>query len=88
MLTYQLDRCILKSLRGWSGTGLLYQNPRFKNPGNRDYTLDTLSPAFRAGVDLRSLHPVLQWDLKGQPRSATPSLGCLERIEMGGIFVP
>lgn len=88
LLTYQLDRCILKSLRGWSGTGLLYQNPRFKNPGNRDYTLDTLSPAFRAGVDLRSLHPVLQWDLKGQPRSATPSLGCLERIEMGGIFVP
>jgi hypothetical protein len=87
-LSYQFQHCILKSLRGWSGTNLLYQNPRFKNPGNRNYAIDTLSPAYRAGIDLRSQYPALQSDLLGQPRTATPTLGCLERIEMGGIFEP
>lgn len=87
-LSYQFQHCILKSLRGWSGTNLLYQNPRFKNPGNRNYAIDTLSPAYGAGIDLSTQYPALQFDLLGQSRTATPTLGCLERIEMGGIFEP
>jgi hypothetical protein len=66
----------------------LYQNPRFKNPGNRNYAIDTLSPAYGAGIDLSTQYPALQFDLLGQSRTATPTLGCLERIEMGGIFEP
>ncbi|MEY4913162.1 MAG: hypothetical protein RL025_989, partial [Bacteroidota bacterium] len=45
-------------------------------------------PAYGAGIDLRSQYPALQFDLLGQSRTATPTLGCLERIEMGGIFEP
>jgi hypothetical protein len=72
---------ILRSSRGWTGSNLKYLYPRFKNPSNSIYEIDTLSPAFRAGEDLRPLYPVLEQDLKGKFRSSSPTLGCLERIE-------
>lgn len=80
-LTYNLRYSILRSLRGWRGQNLQYTNPRFKNSSERNYTIDTLSPAYRAGEDLRSAFPVLEFDLKGQRRAPIPTLGCIERIE-------
>jgi len=79
--TYNLRHSILRSLRGWRGQNLLYGNPKFKNPYERHYAIDTLSPAFRAGEDLRATYPALQWDLQGRMRAALPTLGCFERIE-------
>ena len=80
-VTYNLRYSILRSLRVWRGQNLRYANPRFKNPSERIYTIDTLSPAFRAGEDLRSTYPALGFDLQGRLRPAIPTLGCLERFE-------
>jgi hypothetical protein len=80
-MSYQFRHSILRSQRGWRGQNLLYGNPKFKNPSERRYSIDTLSPAFRAGEDLRATYPALQWDLQGRIRADIPTLGCLERIE-------
>jgi hypothetical protein len=80
-MSYQFRHSILRSQRGWRGQNLLYGNPKFKNPSERLYTIDTLSPAFRAGEDLRATYPALQRDLQGRIRADIPTLGCLERIE-------
>lgn len=79
--SYNIRYSILRSLRGWRGQNLLYTYPKFKNPSERIYAIDTLSPAFRAGEDLRSTYPALDFDLQGRIRPAIPTLGCLERIE-------
>ncbi|MFM8837461.1 MAG: hypothetical protein ACKOHH_02390, partial [Bacteroidota bacterium] len=79
--SYNIRYSILRSLRGWRGQNLLYTYPKFKNPSERNYAIDTLSPAYRAGEDLRSTYPALGFDLQGRIRPAIPTLGCLERIE-------
>jgi hypothetical protein len=59
-----------------------YANPKFKNPAENDFSIDTLSPAFRSGADLRLLYGGrLNSDLFDRPRSTTPTLGAQERIE-------
>lgn len=78
----QLSHNILRSQRTQLvGTNLLFVDPRFKNTSDKDFAIDTLSPAFRAGANLIPLYPSLQADLLGQLRSAQPTLGALERIE-------
>lgn len=78
----QLNHNILRSQRTQLvGNNLLYVDPRFKNTTDKDFAIDTLSPAFRAGANLIPLYPRLQADLLGQLRSTQPTLGALERIE-------
>ncbi len=78
----QLSHTILRSQRTQLvGNTLLFVDPRFKNTGEKDFAIDTLSPAFRAGANLVPLYPRLQTDLLGRPRGQQPTLGALERIE-------
>ncbi len=55
---------------------LLNENPKFIDPANFNYRLDTLSPAKDAGGPSSLL-----LDLDGNPRDADPDLGAYERIE-------
>ena len=55
---------------------LLNENPRFLDPGNFNYRLDTLSPAKDAGTP-----GDLLFDLDANPRDENPDLGAYERIE-------
>ena len=55
---------------------LLNENPRFLDPLNFNYRLDTLSPAKDAGVPSNLL-----FDLDANPRDENPDLGAYERIE-------
>lgn len=55
---------------------LLNENPRFLDPANFDYRLDTLSPAKDAGIPGDIL-----FDLDANPRDENPDLGAYERIE-------
>lgn len=78
----QLSHNILRSQRTQLvGTNLLFVDPRFKNTSDKDFAIDTLSPAFRAGANLIPLYPRLQADLLGQVRNAQPTLGAIERVE-------
>lgn len=63
------------------GTNLLYVSPRFRSTVDKDFSIDTLSPAYQAGLDLIPQFPSLSTDLLGNPRSILPTLGALERIE-------
>jgi hypothetical protein len=63
------------------GTALQFVNPRFKSPEDKNFSIDTLSPAYQAGLNLIPQFPVLANDLFGQPRSIMPTLGAIERIE-------
>ena len=78
----QLSHSILRNNRNQPpGTALQYVNPRFKSPEDKNFSIDTLSPAYQAGLNLIPQFPILANDLFGQPRSITPTLGAIERIE-------
>lgn len=80
--TAELSHTTLRSQRTQLvGTALQFADPRFKNVGEKNFEIDTLSPAFRAGANLIPLYPRLQTDLLGRSRAAQPTLGALERIE-------
>lgn len=80
--TVELSHTTLRSQRTQLvGTALQFADPRFKNVGEKNFEIDTLSPAFRAGANLIPLYPRLQTDLLGRSRAAQPTLGALERIE-------
>ncbi len=80
--TVELSHTTLRSQRTQLvGTALQFTDPRFKNVGEKNFEIDTLSPAFRAGANLIPLYPRLQTDLLGRSRAAQPTLGALERIE-------
>ena len=55
---------------------LLNEDPRFLDPANFNYRLDTLSPAKDAGMPTSLL-----FDLDANPRDENPDLGAYERIE-------
>jgi hypothetical protein len=77
-----LSHCIVQSETQRPGVDLGYSNPKFKNPSENDFSIDTLSPAFRRGTDLSNLWAGrLQTDLIDRPRATSPTLGALERIE-------
>jgi len=77
-----LSHCILQSETQRPGVALGYSNPKFKNPSENDFSIDTLSPAFRRGIDLRAVYGGrLLTDLIDKPRAISPTLGALERIE-------
>lgn len=63
------------------GTNMLYVDPRFRSTADKDFSIDTLSPAYQAGLNLIPQFPSLSTDLLGNPRSILPTLGALERIE-------
>ncbi|MFN3528545.1 MAG: hypothetical protein ACK417_01315 [Bacteroidia bacterium] len=78
----QLSHSILRTQRNPSpGGSLIFENPRFREPADKDFRIDTLSPAFGAGQNLVPQYPQLATDLFGQQRSITPTLGAIERIE-------
>ncbi len=78
----QLSHTILRTNRTQlPGTALQFVNPRFKSPEDKNFSIDTLSPAYQAGFNLLPQFPVLTHDLFGQPRSIMPTLGAIERIE-------
>lgn len=52
------------------------EDPKFSNPGDYDYSLDTLSPAKDRGLASEILT-----DLEGKERDSVPDLGAFERIE-------
>ena len=52
------------------------QNPRFIQPREGNFLLDTLSPAKDIGANLK-----YEIDLRGKPRDNQPDLGAYERIE-------
>jgi hypothetical protein len=80
--TAELSHTTLRSQRTQLvGTSLQFADPRFKNVGEKNFEIDTLSPAFRAGANLIPLYPRLQTDLLGRNRAVQPTLGALERIE-------
>lgn len=80
--TAELSHTTLRSQRTQLvGTALQFADPRFKNVGEKNFEIDTLSPAFRAGANLIPLYPRLQTDLLGRNRAVQPTLGALERIE-------
>lgn len=56
---------------------ILNENPKFIDPGNYDYHLDTLSPAKDHGSTMYRVSE----DLDGQERDSLPDLGVFERIE-------
>jgi hypothetical protein len=81
-ITTLLSYSIIQSETQRPGVQLLYTNPKFKNPSDNDFSIDTLSPAFQRGIDLRGLYGGrLQTDLIDQARASNPTLGALERIE-------
>lgn len=55
---------------------ILNEDPKFYDPREYMYTLDTLSPAKDAGVDIG-----LATDHDNKPRDAQPDIGAFERIE-------
>lgn len=55
---------------------LLNQDPKFINPSQYDYRLDTLSPAKNSGESIGILY-----DLDGNERDEFPDIGAYERIE-------
>lgn len=55
---------------------ILNEDPKFLDPSNYDYSLDTLSIAKDVGISLSIFQ-----DLEGKPRDAKPDIGALERIE-------
>ncbi|TRX61396.1 right-handed parallel beta-helix repeat-containing protein [Fulvivirga sp. M361] len=57
-------------------TNILNEDPRFFDPRDFGYSLDTLSPAKDAGTDIGIL-----FDLEGTQRDAMPDIGAFERIE-------
>ncbi|MFT5970653.1 MAG: hypothetical protein ACI8ZO_001167 [Flavobacteriales bacterium] len=59
----------------------LNQNPKFINPQEGIYLLDTLSVAKDAGINALAVE--IPFDLKGDSRAsdAAPDLGCYERVE-------
>lgn len=80
--TAELSHTILKSQRTQLvGTALQFSDPRFKNVSEKDFEIDTLSVAFRAGANLIPLYSRLQTDLVGRVRAVQPTLGALERTE-------
>ena len=52
------------------------EDPRFFDPRDQVYQLDTLSPAKDVGLDLG-----IRFDLEGKERDTAPDLGAFERIE-------
>jgi hypothetical protein len=77
-----LRHCIIQSETPRPGVQLGYANPKFKNPSENDFSIDTLSPAFQRGIDLRGLYGGrLETDLVDRQRASIPTLGALERIE-------
>lgn len=51
--------------------------PKFQDISNRDYRLDTLSPAIDAG---RNLSPAIEKDYNDEPRNGMPDAGALEKM--------
>ena len=75
------NNCIIKSTLNLNGTGNrmnldpLFVDPQAGNAGERDYHLDTLSPAINIGKDLSALFSI---DIEGNTRDALFDLGCYE----------
>lgn len=65
-------------LLGLPQTNIINTNPKFKNIGLLDFSLDTLSPA-KDKAPL--LSPLVDKDLEGKTRDAQPDIGAYERIE-------
>jgi hypothetical protein len=63
------------------GNQLIFALPNFVSPGEGNFAIDTLSPAFRAGEHLIPQFPQLATDLDGKIRQNPPTLGAIERIE-------
>ncbi|UII28148.1 right-handed parallel beta-helix repeat-containing protein [Fulvivirga maritima] len=59
-----------------TSNNIINEDPRFVNPGNYNYHLDTLSVAKDAGVNLG-----LSTDHDGNSRDANPDIGAFERTE-------
>jgi len=59
-----------------NGNNILNENPKFKNPNEYDFQLDTLSPAKDQGKT-----SIIKIDLLHQSRDSKPDLGAYERIE-------
>lgn len=57
-------------------SNILNKDPKFFDPREYIYTLDTLSPAKDAGIDIG-----LATDHDNRPRDAEPDIGAFERIE-------
>ncbi|MGB0521940.1 MAG: hypothetical protein ACPGJS_03215 [Flammeovirgaceae bacterium] len=55
---------------------LINIDPLFTSPFDKDYTLDTLSPAQNAGIDIG-----VAVDLEGTNRVGLPDLGAFERVD-------
>lgn len=61
---------------GYQDSNIINEDPRFEDPANYEYELDTLSPAKNAGLDIG-----ITTDLLGIDRDSSPDIGAYERIE-------
>ena len=66
----------------WDNTNVVNQNPKFVNPIESDYKIDTLSPAFKTGFFFNpATYPILEKGLGGNSRNNPPTIGAYERVE-------
>ncbi|MEM9857653.1 MAG: right-handed parallel beta-helix repeat-containing protein [Bacteroidota bacterium] len=71
-----LENNLIRTQLSLTGSNFLNEDPRFFDPRDYVYALDTLSPAKDRGVDLGIL-----LDLEGTERDNLPDLGAFERVE-------
>lgn len=74
---------ILKTKRpatSFSGP-VIMSDPKFNDPLDFDFSLDTLSPAKDAGLQIASPVPPATDDIEGNMRDAAPDIGAYERQE-------
>ena len=71
-----LENNLIRTQLSLTGSNFLNEDPRFFDPRDYVYALDTLSPAKDKGVDLGIL-----LDLEGTERDNLPDLGAFERVE-------
>jgi hypothetical protein len=79
-LSYNLIRT--KEVFGWTSNNKFNIDPKFVDPLEGDYSIDSLSVAFGAGFYFTpATEPQLEFDLLRQRRQNPPTLGAIERIE-------
>ncbi|MEQ8925531.1 MAG: choice-of-anchor Q domain-containing protein [Fulvivirga sp.] len=71
-----LNNNILRTQIEELATDNIVEDPKFFNPSEYNYALDTLSPAKDAGLDIG-----ITTDLEGAMRDSKPDLGAFERID-------
>lgn len=71
-----------RELAFWDNSNKINLDPKFKDPLEGDYSIDTLSIAFKGGLYFAPLNfPELEFDLIGQKRLDPPTIGAIERLE-------